>query len=85
MLYNSQNIADRIRERAKQQGKTLRTLLLSECGLSINTISHIGSGHDITTLHFAKIADALDCSVDYLLGRTDQPEINRYTTLTNVL
>ena len=25
---------------------------------------------------FAKIADALDCSVDYLLGRTDNPEIN---------
>ena len=29
------------------------------------------------TLNFAKIADSLDCSVDYLLGRTDNPEINR--------
>ena len=25
----------------------------------------------------ARIADYLDCSVDYLLGRTDNPEINR--------
>ncbi|WP_369597904.1 helix-turn-helix domain-containing protein [uncultured Oscillibacter sp.] len=24
-----------------------------------------------------KIADYLDCSVDYLLGRTDNPDINR--------
>lgn len=26
---------------------------------------------------FEKIADYLDCSVDYLLGRTDNPEMNR--------
>lgn len=24
-----------------------------------------------------KIADYLDCSVDYLLGRTDNPDVNR--------
>ena len=24
-----------------------------------------------------KIADYFDCSVDYLLGRTDKPEVNR--------
>lgn len=24
-----------------------------------------------------KIADYLDCSVDYLLGRTDNPEVNK--------
>lgn len=34
-------------------------------------------GGDILTHNFAKIADYLDCSVDYLLGRTDNPEINR--------
>ena len=78
-MYDSHEIAKRIRERTKQQGKTLRTLLLTECGLSINTISHIDNGRDITTLHFAQIADALDCSVDYLLGRTDNPEINRFS------
>lgn len=76
-MYDSHKIAERIRERTKRQGKTLRVLLVTECGLNINTISHIDSGRDITTLHFAKIADALDCSVDYLLGRTDNPETNR--------
>ena len=27
--------------------------------------------------HLKKLADYLDCSVDYLLGRTDEPEVNR--------
>ncbi len=27
--------------------------------------------------NLAKIADCLDCSVDYLLGRTDNPEVNK--------
>ena len=75
-MYNSQDIANRIKSRAKQQGKSLGGLL-SSCGLGINTISKISKGTDILTLNFAKIADYLDCSVDYLLGRTDKPEINK--------
>ena len=75
-IYSSEDIANRIRERAKAQGKTLK-VLLKESSLGINTISNIHSGKDILTLNFAKIADALECSVDDLLGRTDNPEINR--------
>ena len=70
--YDSKKIADRIRERAKQQGKPLREVL-SDCDLGINTVSKISGGADILTLNFAKIADCLHCSVDYLLGRTDDP------------
>lgn len=72
-MYNSQEIANRIRMQAKLQGKSLGELL-SACGLGINTISKISKGTDILTLNFARIADCLDCSVDYLLGRTDNPE-----------
>ena len=43
----------------------------------MNTVNKISRGTDILTLNFAKIADYLDCSVDYLLGRTDNPEINK--------
>lgn len=75
-MYNSQNIANRIKSRAKQQGKSLGAVL-SACGLGINTVSKINKGADILTLNFARIADYLDCSVDYLLGRTDNPEINK--------
>jgi len=27
--------------------------------------------------YLKKLADYLDCSVDYLLGRTEEPEVNR--------
>lgn len=32
---------------------------------------------EISSKNLAKIADYLDCSVDYLLGRTDNPKINK--------
>lgn len=32
---------------------------------------------EISSNNLAKIADYLDCSVDYLLGRTDKPEVNK--------
>lgn len=51
--------------------------VLSACGLGKNTVSKISNGADILTLNFAKIADELDCSVDYLLGRTDNPDVNK--------
>ena len=75
-MYNSQEIANRIKMRAKQQGKSLGEVLAA-CELGKNTVSKISKGTDILTLNFAKIADYLDCSVDYLLGRTDNPEVNR--------
>ncbi len=75
-MYDSREIADRIKTRTKQQGKTLREVLTA-CGLGINTVSKISSGTDILTLNFAKIADCLDCSVDYLLGRTEDPELHQ--------
>lgn len=75
-MYNSQEIALRIKARAKEQGKSLGDML-SACELGINTISKMAKGTDVLTQNFAKIADYLDCSVDYLLGRTDNPEINK--------
>ena len=31
----------------------------------------------VTSQNLQLIADYLDCSVDYLLGRTDSPEVNK--------
>ena len=75
-MYNSQDIANRIKLRAKSQGCSISTVL-SACELGKNTVSKIGQGTDILTLNFVKIADYLDCSVDYLLGRTDNPNVNK--------
>lgn len=67
-MYNSQEIVERIKFRAKEQGCSI-TSLLAACELGKNTIVKMSQGTDILTLNFAKIADYLDCSVDYLLGR----------------
>lgn len=69
-----QIIADRIKTQAKQQGVTVKKLL-DNCGLGPNTVTKLSSGADIRSQTLVKIADYLDCSVDYLLGRTETPAI----------
>ena len=75
-MYNSQEIAERIRNLVKVKQKSMKDMLYS-CGLGINTVSKIAKGTDILSLNLAKIADYLDVSVDYLLGRTDKMEVNK--------
>ena len=75
-MYNNQTSADRIKSQAKAKKISLK-VMLSDLDLGINLISHLAKGQNITAENIAKIADYLDCSVDYLLGRTDNPEINR--------
>ena len=75
-MYNSQKIADRIKLQAKTKKITIKDLL-ANCELGINAISHLAKGQTMAYISIAKIADYLDCSVDYLLGRTDNPEINK--------
>lgn len=74
-MYSHHEIADRIRQRAKYQNMTIKALL-SDCNLSINTISQLDkNGKTPSCISLAKIADALGCSMDYLMGRTESPEI----------
>jgi DNA-binding Xre family transcriptional regulator len=51
--------------------------MLLNCELGKNTVAKMSNGTDILTQNFAKIADYLDCSVDYLLGRTDNPDSHK--------
>ena len=49
-----------------------------ETGISQGLMSHYKCGNKVPTAdNLVKIADYLDVSTDYLLGRTDNPEINR--------
>lgn len=75
-MYDSQEIANRIKSTAKSKKISLK-ILLSECELGINTISQMSKGNDMLSKNLAKIADYLDCSVDYLLGRTDDPQSHK--------
>ncbi|MDE5770889.1 MAG: helix-turn-helix domain-containing protein [Ruminococcus sp.] len=48
--------------------------MLENIGLGINTIYHMGNGTMPKADKLGKIADYLNVSVDYLLGRADIPQ-----------
>lgn len=73
-MYSTQNIADRIKLQAKMKKIIIKTML-SDCNMGINAISEFAKGKQLSCISLAKIADYLECSVDYLLGRTDNPNI----------
>lgn len=76
LLYKSANIADAIKARAKQQNVTIKEMLAA-LNLGSNTMSNMRHERMIAADSLAKIADYLDCSVDYLLGRTSDPESHK--------
>ena len=64
---------ERLREQRKKHGMTMKELG-KKFGLAESTISGYENGArepDFETL--VKFADFFDCSIDYLLGRTDVP------------
>lgn len=75
-MYESAKVAENIKSMAKARRIQLKDLL-STLSLNKNTMSNMYSGSMLKGDSLARIADCLDCSVDYLLGRTDNPDINR--------
>ena len=75
-MYDSHNIATTIKTIAKEKNIVIKQML-SDCELGSNTMSAMYHGKSIASDSLARIADYLDCSVDYLLGRTNNPEVNR--------
>ena len=74
-MRNSQELAICIKELAKSKNITIGKML-SDCGLSIDALSCMQSrGYYPRLEALVRIADYLDCSVDYLLGRVDYPEL----------
>jgi len=80
-MYNSQEIALMIKKTAKERNITIKQLL-EKSGLNINTVSELAKGKQISYVNFAIIADNLGCSVDYLLGRTDEPNSEIHQNIT---
>ena len=65
-MYNSQNTSNITAKK-----------MCEECKIGVNSLSNIRRG-DIKSIEtFMIIADYLDCSVDYLLGRTDNPQSHK--------
>lgn len=71
-MYISQEVAERIKSTLKSRNKSTKSML-ADLNMGINTISELSKGKQLSYLSFAKIADYLDCSVDYLLGRAAAP------------
>lgn len=72
-----QETADLIKNLAKQRNISV-SKLLSDCELNKNAIFTMqSSGYFPRVEALMKIADYFEVSVDYLLGRTENPTINR--------
>ncbi len=74
-MYNSNDIAIRIKEVAKAKHVVISEML-DRINLSKNTMSNFKTSMPKAD-NLAKIADYLDCSIDYLMGRTDIMEFSR--------
>lgn len=73
-MYNSADIAERIRAVAKSKNIYIKVMLIN-LGLSINTLSNMSTrGSFPKSDSLARIADYLGCSVDYLLGRNENDD-----------
>lgn len=70
-MNNSQEVVKIIKATAKEQGKAIGKML-EDCELSKNALSSMQSGYLPRIENLAKIADYLDVSVDYLLGREEK-------------
>ena len=68
---------ERIRNLREDKGLT-QTDIAKYLGMSQTGYSKYETGeNDIPTPILIKLADFYNTSVDYLLGRTDKPEVNR--------
>ena len=75
-MYDLHAVAIRIKKQAKSK-KILMKEMLAACGLGVNAVSQMAQGQVMSSINLARIADYLDCSVDYLLGRTDDPQSHK--------
>lgn len=69
-MYKSSDVADRLREVAKARNITMKAAL-KDAGLGQNMMTMMRSSMPKADT-LAKLADRLECSVDYLLGRTTE-------------
>jgi len=75
-MFNCQTTTHLINDLVKQKNITVNKML-TDCQLNKDTMRHIKNGKIPSADRILIIADYLDCSIDYLLGRTDNPNVNR--------
>lgn len=74
---NHTQTAQIIKDLCKMKSVTITKLLL-ECEIRKSLIYDLEKRNWSPSVEiFERIADYLDCSVDYLLGRTDDPKVHK--------
>lgn len=73
-MEHSQNILDVMGARGVSSYKMAKSTGISE---SLFSKWRKNPTSEISSANLVRIADYLDVSIDYLLGRTDKPEVNR--------
>lgn len=69
-MYSNEILVTRIKERAAERGMKIGELC-SACEINRNTFTQLNGKKGIAAATLYKLADELDCSTDYLLGRSD--------------
>ncbi len=76
-MFTSSQVAERIKKTAHDQGFLVKDILVA-CQLNKNTLSSMKAGGYFPRMEgIVAIAEQLGCSVDYLLGRTDDPALSQ--------
>ena len=73
-MYNSTIVNQRISTKQNKKPFTQKQML-AECELNVNLLNKMTDNKGIGCFALARIADKLETSTDYLLGRTDNPEM----------
>lgn len=77
-MENTQIIAERIKVVSQNRGFSVKQVL-ADCDVDKNIVNKLANGKDTGTQTIVKIANYLECSADYLLGRTDNPSMTAKT------
>lgn len=73
---DNMQFAQRIKDRCNEKGYTIKEVL-ANCQLSRNLMYQIKINQLPSIKIVERLAEYLDCSIDYLIGRTDNPDINK--------
>lgn len=74
-MYTAEKTITNIKRAIEERGYSQKKVY-SACNINENTVSRMNDSKGISSFYLAKIADYLNCSVDYLLGRTPCPDVN---------
>ena len=83
-MTTAQILKSRIKNQCEKQEKSMSTML-SELSLGVNAINQINEKKGIGSFVLSNIADYLNCSVDYLLGRTNETNTEKSDPTTQML